>query len=104
MIYKKQDIDRIFTEKVSELIAQGFQINPATMGGSQGEIARVDLCKGDELIRVLLESRSGWGEYPDYLSLTVGRCTEPLRNDSFNTHEIIWNHKLEIVSEIKFPA
>lgn len=104
MIYKKQDINRIFTEKVYELIAQGFQINPATMGGSQGEIAHVDLRKGDELLRVLLESRSGWGECPDYLSLTVGRCTEPLRNDSFNAHEIIWNHKLEIISEIKFPA
>lgn len=30
--------------------------------------------------------------------------TGSYRNDSFNTHEIIWNHKLEIISEIKFPA
>lgn len=104
MIYKKQDVDRIFTEKVSALITQGFQINPATMGGSQGEIAHVDLCEGDEILRVRLERESGWGEEPGYLSLTVGRCTEPLRNDSFNRHEAVWNHKLEIISEIKFAS
>lgn len=103
MIYKKQDIDRIFTQKVSELLAQGFQINPATMGGSQGEIAHVDLRKGDEILRVRLERESGWGQELDYLSLTVGRCTEPIRNDLFDA-TIIWNHKLEIISEIKFPA
>lgn len=34
MIYKKQDIDRIFTETVAGLLAQGYQINPATMRGS----------------------------------------------------------------------
>lgn len=104
MIYKKQDIDRIFTEKVSELIAQGFQINPATMGSSQGEIAHVDLCKGNEILRVRLERNSSWGDAPDYLSLTVGRCAEPLRNDSFNAHETIWNNDLEILSEIKFAS
>lgn len=105
MIYKKQDIDRMFTEKVSELLAQGYQINPATMDGSQGEIAHVDLRKGEELIRVLLERRSGWDDdAPDYLSLTVGRCAEPFRNDSFNAHETIWNNDLEILSEIKFAS
>lgn len=106
MIYKKQDIDRIFTEKVSELLAQGFQINPATMDGSQGEIAHVDLRKGNELIRVLLENENdrvcGWRL--ECLHLSVGRCTEPLRNDGFTRHEIVWNHKLEILSEIWFAS
>ena len=31
----QNDINRMFTEKVSELIGQGYQINPATMSGSQ---------------------------------------------------------------------
>ena len=35
----QNDINRMFTEKVTELIAQGYQINPATMSGSQGEHA-----------------------------------------------------------------
>ncbi len=32
----QNDINRIFTEKVTELIAQGFQINPTTLSGCQG--------------------------------------------------------------------
>ena len=51
----QNDINRMFTEKVTELIAQGYQINPATMSGSQGEYAHVDLRKGTEIIRVLLD-------------------------------------------------
>lgn len=31
---KKQDINRIYTEKVAELLARGYQINPETMRGS----------------------------------------------------------------------
>lgn len=108
MIYKKQDIDRIFTEKVSELLAQGFQINPATMGGSQGEIAHVDLRKGNEIIRVLLEQDTDWalGRPIDCLRISMGRCTDPLLNqdDSFEMRKIIWNNKLEIISEIRFAC
>lgn len=104
MIYKKQDIDRAFTETVTGLIAQGYQINPATMGGSQGEIAKVDLYKGDEILRVRLERDGGYGDTPDHLSLTVGRCTEPLRNNSYRSHEIIWNEHLEIISQIDYAS
>ena len=48
----QNDINRTFTEKVTELIAQGYQINPATMSGSQGEHAHVDLRKGCGFERV----------------------------------------------------
>lgn len=102
MIYKKQDIDRAFTEAVARLIGQGYQINLATMSGSQGEIAHVDLCKGDEILRVRLEQCNGYGTVPDYLSLTVGRCTESLRNDTLERGETIWNNSLEILTEIKY--
>ena len=39
----QNDINRAFTEKVTELLSRGYQIYPGTMGGSQGEIAHVDL-------------------------------------------------------------
>lgn len=39
----QNDINRTFTEKVTELLGRGYQIYPGTMGGSQGEIAHVDL-------------------------------------------------------------
>ena len=98
----QNDINRAFTDKVSELLAQGYQINPATMGGSQGEIAHVDLRRGTEVLRVLLESESGFDGDPDCLRLAVGRCTEELGRASFDSHSIIWNERLEILFEIKF--
>lgn len=99
----QNDINRIFTEKVTELIAQGFQINPATMSGHQGEIGKVDLRRGAEIIRVLLTTGSGYGERPDYIALIVGRATDEIRIDRFDTlGNTIWNNRLEIISEIKF--
>ena len=61
----QNDINRAFTEKVAELLGRGYQIYPGTMGGSQGEIAHVDLYRGDEIIRVLLDHSTGRGEKPD---------------------------------------
>lgn len=98
----QNDINRAFTDKVSELLAQGFQINPATMGGTQGEIAHVDLRRGTEILRVLLEHKGGFGGDPDSLRLAVGRCTQNLGRASFDSRNIIWNERLEILFEIKF--
>ena len=108
VIYKKQDIDRIFTETVAGLLAQGYQINPATMRGSQGEIAHIDLSKGDDRLRVLVEQKSAGWSMNGSLWLTVGRDRDHLRADEFNATfndtQTIWNNRLVILSEIKFYA
>ena len=99
----QNDINRIFTEKVAELISQGFQINPATMSGSQGEYGKVDLRKGSEIIRVLLDSTSEFEHSLDCLHLVVGRVTDQIRPNTFDKlGNTIWNNHLEIISEIKF--
>jgi len=49
---KFETINRKFTEVVSEWIGKGYAFNTATMGGSQGEIAKVDLTDGKEIIRI----------------------------------------------------
>ena len=74
----QNDINRAFTEKVTELIAQGYQINPATMGGSQGEIGKVDLRKGNDIIRVLLTEDGGFRDDPAHFTLAIGRCTDKI--------------------------
>ena len=51
---KKNDIRTAYTQKVAELLAQGYTIFPDTMSGHQGEIAKVDLTNGSEILRVLL--------------------------------------------------
>lgn len=99
----QNDINRAFTEKVTGLLAQGYQFHPGTMGGSQGEIAHVDLYKGDEIIRVLLDRTIGRGEKPDGVRLIVGRNTDRIRMNCFDTlGNTIWNNHLESLSEIEF--
>ena len=99
----QNDINRMFTEKVTELIAQGYQINPATMSGSQGEYGHVDLRKGTEIIRVLLDDGSDYEEGVDFMRLVVGRCTDQIRMGTFDRlGNTIWNNRLEILFEIKF--
>ena len=99
----QNDINRAFTERVTELLSRGYQIYPGTMGGSQGEIASVDLYKGDEIIRVLLEHTIGHGEKPDGIRLIVGRNTDRIRMNCFDKlGNTIWNNHLAILSEIEF--
>ena len=94
----RNDLDRIYTEKVSELLAQGYQIHTASMGGSQGEIAHTDFIKGSEILRLLLEQGSDFhSACGDYYSIRLGRHTEPPRGE----YTDIWNNRLETLFEIK---
>ena len=99
----QNDVNRAFTEKVTELLSRGYQIYPGTMGGSQGEIAHVDLYKGNDIIRVLLDHSAGHGERPDGVRLIVGRNTDRIRMNCFDKlGNTIWNNHLEILFEIEF--
>ena len=99
----QNDINRAFTERVTELLSRGYQIYPGTMGGSQGEIASVDLYKGDEIIRVLLDHSAGHSEKPDGIRLIVDRNTDRIRMNCFDKlGNTIWNNHLAILSEIEF--
>lgn len=90
----KDDISRIYTSKIAELLSAGYQINPWTMSGSQGEIAKVDLTNGSEIIRVLIETSY---EFPigNIVTITIGRVVE---QDGLT----IWNSCLKVCSQIKF--
>ena len=93
----KNDIRRIYTEKVTELLAKGYILHPETMSGSQGEMAHIDLTNGSEILRVLIETSLSFDGYGDILTIRVGRCTDEIRG-SWHT---IWNNHLETLSEIK---
>ena len=102
---KKQDIRNAYTQKVAELLAQGYSIFPDTMGGSQGEIAHIDLSNGSEILRVLLERGLCWegidgGFHGDVVTLTVGRAAPDTR--VYNWDGTVWNSRLEKISEIKW--
>lgn len=96
---KMNDINKIFTEKVTELITQGYTINVATMGGSQGEIGKVDLVKGEELIRVWLTSETDYEIYVDTVTLRVGRWNYSAIGDTWKT---VWLSDFDITEIIRF--
>lgn len=71
---KRFDIDRIFGLMVKEYLDKGYSINTDSMRGIQGEIAKVDLLKGKELIRVSLRNGFDVRKHSvDTLVLLVGR-------------------------------
>ena len=105
---KKQDIRNAYTEKVTELLNQGWTIFPDTMNGSQGEIAHIDLTNGSEIRRVLLErnysyhgTRSEDGYWGDTIRLTVGRAAADTWVGSA-WDGTIWNNRLEIIFQIEW--
>ena len=92
-----RDINNRFTEIVAEYIAKGYTFNTSSMGGSQGEIANIDLTNGKEIIRIVLSSFSNWRENLEGVEIAIGRCTDNVRPHSGQLHETVWNSHLEIV-------
>ena len=58
---KSAEINAIYAAKVTEFLTAGYTINTNTMDGSQGEIAKIDFRKGNEVVRVLLHKETVWG-------------------------------------------
>ena len=92
----RKDIENVYTDTIKDYLNKGYRIYYSAMGGSQGEIAKIDLTNDKEVIRILLGSKSEhYREHPihkymdlDYLTIIVGRNTDKLRGDSFS--DIIW--------------
>lgn len=104
---KSTEINAIYAAKVAELLNAGYTINTNTMDGSQGEIAKIDFRKGDEVIRVVLHRETIWGESfrsNDAIILTVGRCADErvINARGFTRDAIIWNNRLEVIEERTF--
>ena len=104
---KKQDIRRIYTQKVTELLNQGYTIFPDTMSGCQGEIAHIDLTNGSEILRVLLTrgacyDREEGGYWGDTIYLMVGKAGEDTRICRGWRDSTIWNNRLEPRFEIEW--
>ena len=92
---KRSDIDRKYTELVAGLLGRGYQIHTATMNGSQGEEAHVDLTDGKEILRVLMETQMGWDCYGNITTIRVGKSTDPAGHT-------IWNNHLDTRFEISY--
>lgn len=100
---KYADINRRYTEIVAEYIGKGYTINTATMSGSQGETAKIDLTNGTEIIRIMVDTFSDWTNSLEGVEIIVGKVTEEdVRPHSNSDWATIWNNRLEILSAERF--
>ena len=103
---KYVDINKRFTEIVSEYITAGYTMNTATMTGSQGEITSIDLTNGNEILRVLVTRFTDWSELCtlEGVEIIVGQAGNEDRlkpHDDSGWHTI-WNNHLEVLRQERF--
>ena len=100
---KYADINRRFTEIAAAWLAKGYIINTASMSGSEGETAKIDLTDGKEIIRILVDRFSDYAENVEGVEITVGKALDadvrPNSNDNWAT---IWNNRLEVLRQERF--
>ena len=95
------DINCEFTAAASSYMAQGYCINAGTMGGSQGEVAHIDLTNGTEIIRVLLTTFNNYLG-TEGVELIVGRVKDDIKPNQEERWSTVWNERLEVISSKKF--
>lgn len=97
------EINNRFTQTVAEYIGKGYIINTASMSGSQGEVAKVDLTDGSEIIRVMLNTFFNHGDlWLEGIELAVGRCTDGTIPNSSSDYKTFWSGRSEIIYSEKF--
>lgn len=100
---KYADINRRFTEIVAEWLAKGYSINTASMSGSQGETAKIDLTDGKEIVRILVDRFSDYAANVEGVEIIVGKALDadvrPNNNDNWAT---LWNNRLEVLQQKRF--
>lgn len=100
---KYKDIDQKYTELVSKYLAAGYIINSATMAGSEGENASIDLTKAGKVVRVLV---GGFTELNDcYLQgveIVEGMVVEDIVPHCEGSRQTIWNNRLKVISRQRY--
>ena len=101
-IIKMEDINKTYTEIIGEYISKGYWIYTKTMGGTQGEIAKIDLTNGKHILRIWINDsrdrnvgdRDDW-LYVDLIEIIVEEF------DDFRDRTL-WNKKGKILNTITF--
>lgn len=96
---KFAEIEKFFTGNVCRFLADGWTFHTASMTGHQGEIAKVDLQKNGDVIRVLLRNDVGPLDR-EYMEISIrryaGKAVRSLNRD------LIWNNDGEVLESRKF--
>ncbi len=98
------DINKRYTELVAEYIRKGYTINAATMSGSQGEIAKVDLTNGTDIIRIYVGTFTDWNHYYglEGVEIVIGISTDDVVPNSHSDFGTVWSSRLNILRRERF--
>ena len=102
---KYKEINNQFTKIVAGYMAMGYAINSSTMGGSEGETAKIDLTDGKEIIRILISDFTEWSDiFLSGVEIIVGwaDCGEGVKPHAHDGNNIIWNNQLKIINREQF--
>ena len=55
-IIKMEDIDRIYTEILTDYFTKGYRLYTKNMSGHQGERAKIDITNGKHILRIWMET------------------------------------------------
>lgn len=97
---KLHDINTLLSKKVADYIGDGYIINTQSMGGSQGEVGKVDLVKGHHLVRIWLNQETAYTWHDkdkfsvDMIVLRVREWKYPAEY-SINYNQTVWMRELE---------
>ena len=94
---RKADIDKQFTEKISQFISEGYAFCTNTMTGLQNELCRVDLIKDNHFVRVMIQ-RDKSKEY----RIVVGQKTVSNKDITSMFTSTVWNDSLETIWSKEF--
>lgn len=103
---KYTEINNKFTDLVANYITAGYHFNTATMSGSQGERARVDLTNGTEIITIFVHTFSDWSGENDLKGVEI--CIAKVGNqdeltpDSHETFRTLWLSHAEVEYRERF--
>lgn len=93
---KMKDIKAAATKIVSTYIGWGYTLSE-TMSGHQGELLKVDLTNGTEIIRVLIDDRRHYFDMLDEVAIEIRRYVfgKDIRNEKSN----VWSNQGELIAE-----
>lgn len=95
-----KNINERFSALVGEYLDKGYTINAGTMSGLQGEVAKVDMTNGKEILRIRIEDKGGGLREPRSMNIIVGKNTDKIRPHRNDVMFTMWNeHLTEIYRE-----
>lgn len=99
---KFENINKKFTEIVTEYIGKGFYVNARTMTGSQGEIAKVDLTDGTRILRIVMGNFRDSESWLEGVEIVAGWVMQDKPTPNIRQDETVWNNHLDVVLTERF--